>query len=422
MPTTTKLDIAAAAKDIGVRAKAAARALAKVDSGAKNRALARIADELVKQTPAIVAANELDLVHGKEKGLSAAMLDRLMLDPKRILGVAAAVKEVIALPDPVGEVTAMWRRPNGIQVGRVRIPLGVVMMVYESRPNVTIDAGVLCLKSGNACILRGGSEAIHSNLALAQVVRAALKAEGLPEDAVQVVPFTDREGILELLKLEDHIDLAIPRGGEGLIRFVAENARVPVIKHYKGVCHAFVDASAELANAVDIVVNAKTQRPGVCNALETLLVHTDVAAQFLPMLDRAMPQVELRGDETVRKHITRAKPATGEDWGMEYLDLILAVRVVDGLDAALDHVARYGSLHSETILTQNYAHAQRWLREVDASCVLVNASTRFNDGGELGLGAEIGISTTKLHAFGPMGLTELTAQKFIVYGEGQIRK
>ena len=418
----TSVDIAAAAKELGRKAKLAARKLASLDSGAKNRALARIADELVKQTAALVSANDQDLAKGKEKGLSAAMLDRLMLDAKRIQGVASAVREVIALPDPVGEVTSMWRRPNGIQVGRVRIPLGVVMMVYESRPNVTIDAGVLCLKSGNACILRGGSEAIHSNLALAKVVRDALVAEGLPEDAVQVVSFTEREGILELLKLEDYIDLAIPRGGEGLIRFVAENARVPVIKHYKGVGHAFVDASADLANAVEIVVNGKVQRPGVCNALETLLVHTAVAAQFLPMIDRAMPQVELRGDETVRKHIARAKPATDEDWAAEYLDLILAVRVVEDLDAAMDHIANYGSLHSETILTKDYANSQRFLREVDASYVLVNASTRFNDGGELGLGAEIGISTTKLHAFGPMGLTELTAQKFIVYGNGQVRK
>lgn len=420
--STKTLDIVAAVKDIGVKAKVAARKIASADSGAKNRALTRIATELRKQAPEIVKANAQDLAAAKEKGISGAMLDRLMLDEKRVNGIADAVAEVIALPDPIGEVTSMWRRPNGIQVGRVRIPLGVIMMVYEARPNVTVDAAVLCLKSGNATVLRGGSEAIHSNLALAKVVRDAVAAEGLPADAVQVVPFTEREGILELLKLEDYIDLAIPRGGEGLIRFVAENSRVPVIKHYKGVCHAFVDASADLEKAVEIVINSKVQRPGVCNALETLLVHQDAAAAFLPMLDKAMPQVELRGDDVVRKHISRAKAATEEDWHAEYLDLILAVRVVETLDAAMDHIAKYGSLHTETILTKDYANSQRFLREVDASCVMVNASTRFNDGGQLGLGAEIGISTTKMHAFGPMGLTELTAQKFIVYGDGQIRK
>lgn len=422
MSATKTLDIVAAVKEIGVKAKAAARKIASADSGAKNRALSRIAAELRRQAPEIVKANAQDLAAAKEKGISGALLDRLMLDEKRVNAVADAVAEVIALPDPIGEVTSMWRRPNGIQVGRVRIPLGVVMMVYEARPNVTVDAAVLCLKSGNATVLRGGSEAIYSNLALAKVVRDAIEAEGLPADAVQVVPFTEREGILELLKLEDYIDLAIPRGGEGLIRFVAENSRVPVIKHYKGVCHAFVDASAELDKAVEIIINSKAQRPGVCNALETLLVHRDAAAAFLPMIDKAMPQVELRGDETVRQHISRAKAATEEDWHAEYLDLILAVRVVDSLDAAMDHIAKYGSLHTETILTRDYANSQRFLREVDASCVMVNASTRFNDGGQLGLGAEIGISTTKMHAFGPMGLTELTAQKFIVYGDGQIRK
>jgi glutamate-5-semialdehyde dehydrogenase len=422
MATATTTDIRAAVLDIGKKAKQAARVIARQNSGAKNKALARIADALVAQVPAIVAANQEDLKTGEAKGLSAAMLDRLMLNETRIKGIADAVREVIALPDPVGEVTSMWRRPNGIQVGRVRIPLGVIMMVYESRPNVTVDAAVLCLKAGNACILRGGSEAIHSNLALAKIVREAMEAEGLPADAVQVVPFTEREGVLELLKLEEYIDLAIPRGGEGLIRFVAENARIPVIKHYKGVCHVFVDASADLDNAVDIAVNGKVQRPGVCNALETLLVHKDVAAAFLPKLDAAMPQVELRGDETVRKYISRANAATEEDWHTEYLDLILAVRVVDDIDAAMDHIAQYGSLHTEAILTKDYANSQRFLREVDASCVVVNASTRFNDGGQLGLGAEIGISTTKMHAFGPMGLTELTAQKFVIYGEGQIRK
>jgi glutamate-5-semialdehyde dehydrogenase len=421
MAATTDLDIVGEIEAIGRRAKQAARVLARLDTGAKNRALASIADALVAGAPAIIAANAEDLRDGEAKGLSAAMLDRLTLDEKRIAGIADAVRQIIALPDPIGEVTGMQRRPNDLLVGRVRIPLGVIAMIYESRPNVTVDAAVLCLKSGNACILRGGSEAHRSNLALAKVVQKALESAGIPGDAVQVVPFTDRAGILELLKLEQYIDLAIPRGGEGLIRFVAANARVPVIKHYNGICHAFVDASADLSMARDIVINAKTQRPGVCNALETLLIHTDAAERFLPILDKALANVELRGDEKVCKTIARAKPATEDDWRAEYLDLILAVRVVSDLEAAMDHIAEYGSLHTEIIITADYGNSQRFLREVDASCVMVNASTRFNDGGELGLGAEMGISTTKLHAFGPMGLTELTAQKFIVYGSGQVR-
>ena len=421
MATTASLDIAAAVLEIGKKAKQAARTLARLDSATKNRALARIAQELTQSAPALIKANAEDLADGKAKGLSDAMLDRLALTEKSIAGMVKAIHEVIALPDPIGEVTSMWRRPNDLLIGKVRIPLGVIMMVYEARPNVTIDAAVLCLKSGNACILRGGSEAHKSNLALAAVVQAALQAEGLSKDAVQVVPFTDRQGILELLKLEEYIDLAIPRGGEGLIRFVAENAKVPVIKHYKGVCHVFVDATADLQMAADIVVNGKTQRPGVCNATETLLVHKDISTVFLGILEQRMPQVELRGDDAVRKVIPRAKSATEEDWHAEYLDLILAVKVVDSLDAALDHIAKYGSLHTESIVTKDYANSQRFLREADASCVLINASTRFNDGGELGLGAEIGISTTKLHSFGPMGLIELTSQKFIVYGSGQVR-
>ncbi len=419
--STATTDIAAEIRSISQKARAAARVLASIDTGRKNRVLARIADELVAGAAAIMAANEKDLDEGRERGLSEAMLDRLKLDEKRIVSMADGVREVMALPDPVGEVTGMWRRPNDLLVGKVRIPLGVIAMIYESRPNVTVDAAVLCLKSGNACVLRGGSEAHRSNMVLAETLQRALAAEGLPIEAVQVVPFTDRAGILELIRMEGLIDLVIPRGGEGLIRFVAENARVPVIKHYKGVCHVFVDEAADLEMARDITVNGKTHRPGVCNALETLLVHRSVAESFLPMLDKALTDVELRGDQTVQALVSRAKPATEEDWNTEFLDLILAVRVVDSLDAALDHIAAYGSQHTASIVTRDYANSQRFLREVDASCVMVNASTRFNDGGQLGLGAEIGISTTKLHAFGPMGLTELTTQKFVVYGNGQVR-
>lgn len=422
MTTTASADLATAIAEMARKAKEASRSLARVDTATKNRVLAHIATGLTAHAREILEANAADVADGKAKGLSSAMLDRLTLDEKRLAGIADAVRQVERLPDPVGEVTGMWRRPNGLLVGRVRIPLGVIAIVYEARPNVTIDAAVLCLKSGNACILRGGSEAQRSNLALARVVQEALAREGLPAEAAQAVPIPDRQAVLELLKLEAYVDLAIPRGGEGLIRFVAENARVPVIKHYKGVCHLYVDASADLDMAVEIAVNGKVQRPGVCNALETLLVHREVAQHFLPRLAQAMPQVELRGDADVCRILPQAKPATEDDWYAEYLDLILAVRIVDSLDEALNHIARYGSQHTEAIVTRDYANSQRFLREVDSSCVLVNASTRFNDGGELGLGAEIGISTTKMHAFGPMGLAELTAQKFIVYGSGQVRR
>ncbi|MDA8419006.1 MAG: glutamate-5-semialdehyde dehydrogenase, partial [Desulfobacteraceae bacterium] len=361
---------------------------------------------------------------GRAQGLSAAMLDRLSLTDKAIDSMIAGLKEVAALPDPVGEITEMNRRPNGMLVGRMRIPLGVIGMIYESRPNVTVDAAALCLKAGNAILLRGGSEAIHSNLALAKLMQEVLAGEGIPAAAVQVIPTTDREAVTAMLKLEEHIDLIIPRGGEGLIRFVAENSRIPVLKHYKGVCHIFVDESADLAMACDIVINAKAQRPGVCNALETLLVHRAIAPRALPMLGERLreAQVELRGCPETCALLPYAVPATDADWPAEYLDLILAVRVVDDLDAALDHIARYSSLHTESIITANYANAQRFLREVESSSVMVNASTRFSDGGQFGLGAEIGISTTKLHAYGPMGLKELTTKKFIVYGDGQIRK
>lgn len=419
--TTSGSEVQVLCLDLGRRAKAAAQVLRSVDTGQKNRALLRLAELILQSTTSILAANAQDVQHGQARGLSAAMVDRLLLTEKRLADLAAAVRQVAALPDPVGEVAQLRRRENGLLVGRMRIPLGVVMMVYEARPGVTVDAAALCVKSGNACVLRGGSEAHRSNVVLGQLVQQALVEAGLPADGVQVVPNTDREVILELLKLESYIDLAIPRGGEGLIRFVAENARVPVIKHYQGICHLFIDKSADLDVAQRIAANSKVSRPGVCNALETLLCHREVAEKFLPQLAAKLPEVELRGDETTCRLVARAVGAQPRDWDTEFLALILAVRVVEDLDAALAHIAQHGSQHTASIVTQDYAASQRFLREVDASCVLVNASTRFNDGGELGLGAEIGISTTKLHAFGPMGLYELTTQKFIVYGDGQVR-
>ena len=410
-------------KNMAAQAKKAARVMAGLSSKAKNCVLLRMAEALLEQQEYIRAENAKDLAAGRDKGLSAAMLDRLELSDKVMDSMVAGLKEVAALPDPVGEVSEMANRPSGITVGRMRVPLGVIAMIYESRPNVTVDAAALCLKSGNAILLRGGSEAIHSNLALAKVLQDVLVAENIDPAALQVVPTTDREAVNFLLSLEEYIDLVIPRGGEGLIRFVSENSRIPVLKHYKGVCHQFVDASADIQMAVDIVVNGKTHRPGVCNALECLLVHKDVAAAFLPKVATALTAagVELRGCPQTCEIVSGCSVAAESDWGMEFLDLILAVKVVDDMDGAMDHIARYGSQHTENIVTANYANAQRWLREVDASAVMINASTRFNDGGEFGLGAEIGISTTKLHAYGPMGLKELTTKKFIVYGDGQVR-
>ncbi len=410
-------------KKLAIEAKKAARQVASLSATSKNRVLLQMAEALVAQKAVIQAENGKDLAAGRAKGLSAAMLDRLALTDKTIDSMVAGLKEVAALPDPVGEVSEMVQQPSGITVGRMRVPLGVIAMIYESRPNVTVDAAALCLKAGNAVVLRGGSEAIHSNLALAKVLQEVLTAEGVNLAAVQVIPSPDRAAITAMLQLEEQIDLVIPRGGEGLIRFVSENSRIPVLKHYKGVCHVFVDASADFAMAVNIIINGKTQRPGVCNALETLLVHEKAAPAFLPMICEklAAAKVEIRGCERTRAIVPAVTPARPTDWGMEFLDLILAVKVVDDLDAAMDHIVRYGSLHTEVIVTDNYSHAQRFLREVDASAVMVNASTRFNDGGQFGLGAEIGISTTKLHAYGPMGLKELTTKKFIVYGNGQVR-
>jgi glutamate-5-semialdehyde dehydrogenase len=405
-------------------ARSASRTMANLSSGVKNELLLNMAGALERGAGELIEANEEDVARGREVGLSPAMIDRLVLDEKRVSSMAEGLREVANLPDPVGEVSGMWRRPNGLQVGRMRIPLGVIGIIYESRPNVTADAAGLCLKSGNAVILRGGSEAIHSNTAIGSLLRTELGRLGLPEAALQVVGTTDRAAVLELLKLEEDIDLIIPRGGEGLIRFVSENSRIPVIKHYKGVCHVFVDASADFEIAESICINAKVQRPGVCNSMETLLIHKDIAETFVPRIVEAMRAsgVEVRGCPVTREFAPLVKAAAEADWGAEYLDLILAVKVVEDLDEAVDHISRYGSLHTETIITRDYGNSQRFLREVNSSVVMVNASTRFSDGNQLGLGAEIGISTTKLHSFGPMGLEDLTTRKFVVLGDGQIRQ
>ena len=404
-------------------ARAAARALAVASTDAKNKALMAMARGLEQGLEEIKAANAADLEAARAAGYPPAFIDRLTLSEAAIGAMVQGLKDVAALPDPVGEVTRMWRRPNGLVVGRRRIPLGVIGFIYESRPNVTVDAAALCLKSANAVILKGGKEAINSNLALARIIASALEEAGLPPKAVQVVPTTEREATLALVRSEA-LDVIIPRGGEGLIRFVAENARVPVLKHFKGVCHVYVDEGADHDMAEAICINAKCQRPGVCNAMESLLVHRVEAPTFLPRVARALMDrgVEIRGCPTTVELVAGAKAATEADWAEEYLDLILSVKVVDSMDEAIEHIARYGSRHTEAIVTSDYSRAQRFLDEVEASVVLVNASTRFNDGGQLGLGAEIGISTDKLHAFGPMGLEELTTTKFIVFGSGQVRE
>jgi len=417
------MDVQSTIKKIAEDALTASRRLSHLSANTKNAGLLRMADALILHSDFILSENSRDLAGAREKGLSAAMVDRLTVKDATIEAMAQGLREVAALPDPVGKVTSMWRRPNGLLVGRMRIPLGVIGIIYESRPNVTVDASALCLKSGNAVILRGGSEAIHSNLAIASVLQDVLKESSLPATAIQIIPFTDREAVSTMLQLDEYIDLIIPRGGEELIRAVVAQSKIPVIKHYKGVCHIFVDARADLDMAVNICLNAKVQRPGVCNAMETLLVHSDIASVFLPKMAEKMQKagVLLKGCEKTRKILKNLDAATEEDWYTEYLDLILAVRVVTSLDEAIAHIEKYGSLHTESIVTTDYANSQRFLNEVNSSTVLVNASTRFSDGFELGLGAEIGISTTKLHAFGPMGLEELTTSKFIIYGEGQVR-
>ena len=401
----------------------AARVVAALGSEAKRTLLRDMAAELEAQCAAVLAANAEDMRRAAAKGVQGAMLDRLRLDEARVAGIAGALREVAELPDPVGVTTRRETRPNGLSVERVRIPLGVIAMIYEARPNVTADAAALCLMAGNAVILRGGSEAIHSNLAIAAALHAALRAHGVPEAAVTVLQDLSREAMIELLQLSDIVDLAIPRGGEGLIRFVAEHARVPVIKHYKGVCHLYVDRAADLDLALNLLVDGKTSRPGVCNALETLLVHRDVAEAFLPQAAQALRErgVELRGDERSRVLVPDMHAATEDDYAAEFLDLILAVRVVDDLDDAIAHIRRYGSDHTEVIATADETAAQRFVQAIRSAVVMVNASSRFSDGGELGLGAEIGISTTRLHAYGPMGAEALTIERFVLRGDGQVR-
>ncbi len=416
-------DVKAVIEDMAGKARKAARKIAVLSTDVKNKVLLSTAEKLSGARARLQEENRKDLEKGQAKGLSSAFLDRLELSDKVIDSMVQGLKEVASLPDPVGEVTKMWKRPNNLLVGRVRIPLGVIGMIYESRPNVTIDAAALCLKAGNAVILKGGSDAIHSNLALAQILQEALDENQVPKEAVQVVPTTDRSAVTELLAREEEIDLIIPRGGEGLIRFVVENSKIPVLKHYKGVCHCYVDRGCDEDMATEICFNSKVQRPGVCNAMEGMLVHQDVAPSFLPKMGEKFMEagVEIRGCKRTCELLSYAVPANEEDWGTEFLDLILAVKVVSSMDEAMDYIDRYGSNHTEAIITRDYARARRFLNEVDASLVLVNASTRFNDGGQLGLGAEIGISTSKLHAYGPMGLEELTTTKFIAFGDGQVR-
>ena len=410
-------------KSQAIACRDAAQAVAQLSTDDKNALLRAMADALEADEAAILAANARDLAAATEQGIAGAMLDRLKLDPKRLAGIAQALREVADLPDPVGLVTRRDTRPNGIGIERVRVPLGVVAMIYEARPNVTADAAALCLKAGNGVILRGGSEAIHSNTAIAAALKRALREAGVPDAALTLVEDLSRETMLELLQLNDIVDLAIPRGGEGLIRFVAEHARVPVIKHYKGVCHLFVDASADQELALRLLLDGKVSRPGVCNALETLLVHADIADDFLPKAAAMLREhgVELRGDERTQAAIAGVKPASDDDYAAEFLDLIIAVRVVDSLDAAIAHIRRFGSDHTEVIATGDEANAEKFVQSLRAAVVMVNASSRFSDGGELGLGAEIGISTTRLHAYGPMGAESLTVERFVVRGTGQTR-
>ncbi len=410
-------------RSLATQCRDAAQQLAQLSSPAKTALLEAMAAALETDAEGILAANARDLAAATEKGVGSAMLDRLALDPRRLAGIAAALREVAALPDPVGVVTRDDVRPNGIRVQKVRVPLGVIAMIYEARPNVTADAAALCIKAGNGVILRGGSEAIHSNTAIAAALKRALREAGVPDAALTLVEDLRRETMLALLQLNDLVDLAIPRGGEGLIRFVAEHARVPVIKHYKGVCHLYVDRAADLQRAVALLVDGKCSRPSACNSLETLLVHADVAGTFLPLADAALRErgVALRADDRARQWLADAAPATEDDYAAEYLDLILAVRVVDDLDQALAHIQQYSSDHTEVIATDDPAAADRFVHALRSAVVMVNASSRFSDGGELGLGAEIGISTTRLHAYGPMGLEALTVERFVVRGDGQTR-
>ena len=409
--------------DKAKKAKAASRALANLSTEIKNNALFKMAAGLEKESAKLISENKKDLAAAEQKGLSKAMIDRLTLNPDRIKAMANGLREVAALPDPVGEVLAMRRRPNGMEVGKMRVPIGLIGIIYESRPNVTADSAALCLKSGNGVLLRGGSESVHSNTAIVEVLSKAGAEAGIPENAVSFIENPDRACVMEMLKQNQYVDLIIPRGGEGLIRMVSENSTIPVIKHDKGICHVYVDSKADLAMAGDICFNAKVQRPGTCNAMETMLVHQDIARTFLPAFISRMKAagVEIRGCEKTITICPDIKKATDKDWDTEYNDLILNVKIVQSMEEAMEHIALHGSQHSEAIVTNDYQNARRFQREVDASAVFVNASTRLNDGYEFGLGAEIGISTTRIHARGPMGLEELTSTKFIVFGNGQIR-
>jgi glutamate-5-semialdehyde dehydrogenase len=418
------MDIQSYMVTVGKRARDASRLVAKADTATKNRALTLTAQAIERNVERLLAANALDLDAARAKKLDAPLIDRLTLTKKSIADMADGLRQIAELPDPIGEISELKEQPSGIKVGRMRVPLGVIAIIYESRPNVTADAAGLCLKAGNACILRGGSEALHSNQAIAECVHAGLKAAGLPETAVQVIETTDRAAVGELLRMNDYVDIVVPRGGKSLIERVMQESRIPMIKHLDGVCHVYIDDQADIDKAIRIADNAKTQRLGTCNTMETLLVARGIAARVLPRLAKIYQDkgIELRGDEATRKLVPGIKEATEKDWYTEYLAPILAVRVVDDIDQAMDHIARYGSQHTDAIVTEDEVRANRFLREVDSSSVIVNASTRFADGYEYGLGAEIGISTDKLHARGPVGLEGLTSLKWVVYGEGQVRK
>ncbi len=417
------MDIKSYVLEKAAKAKSAARVVGKMNAEAKNLALLKMADVLETSKDNLIQENKKDLEAGRQAGLSTSILDRLELNEPRIRQMALGLREIAALPDPVGEILKVRQRPNGMSVGRMRVPLGVIGFIFESRPNVTADSAALCLKAGNAVILKGGSEAINSNKAIIALLKEAAESQGFPADAIGFIDTTDRQAVMDLLKLDDYIDVIIPRGGEGLIRAVTENSKIPVLRHYKGVCHVYVDAKANLDMAENICFNAKTQRPGTCNAMESMLVDQSVAAQFLPKILKRFADagVTVKGCDKTMKLDASVKPVETDDYHKEYLDMVVNCRVVSGIEEAMEHIAEFGSLHTETIVTESYANAMRFLREVDASAVMVNVSTRFNDGFEFGLGAEIGISTTKLHARGPMGLEELTSTKFIVLGQGQIR-
>lgn len=409
---------------IAKEAKFASQKLANLSSTVKDEALLRMAESIKVNKEKIKEENSKDVALANEKGLSKALIDRLTLNDKRITGMWHTLEEIARMEDPIGKIESMQKRPNGLQIGKVVVPLGVIGIIYEARPNVTVDAAGLCLKAGNATILRGGSEAIYSNIILADLLKKAIQKAGLPPGSIQLIKTTNREAVMEMLKLDEYIDVIIPRGGESLIRAVTENSTIPVIKHYKGVCHTYVDEEADLEVAEEICFNAKVQRPGVCNAMETLLVNEKIAAEFLPRMIKKFQKVgvEIRGDRKTSQIVEGIKKASEEDWRTEYLDLILSVKVVEGIDEAINHINSYGSGHSDAIITNNYSRARKFLQEVDSAAVYVNASTRFTDGGEFGLGAEIGISTQKLHARGPMGANELTSTKFIIFGDGQIRE